>query len=135
MVWLHGGGFQFGSSAEPTIDGTALAQKGVILVSLNYRLGVFGFLAHPELDKEGPSGDYGLQDQLAALRWVRENIASFGGDPQNVTLFGESAGAMSIGILMASPLAEGLFQKAISETRYRALANYSGRQNINRHSL
>jgi len=116
MVWVHGGGFQFGSSAGPAIDGTALAQKGVIVVSFNYRLGVLGFLAHPDLDAEGPSGNYGLQDQLAALRWVKGNIAGFGGDPDNVTLFGESAGAHAIGILMTSPLAQGLFHKAIGES-------------------
>ncbi len=116
MVWVHGGGFEFGSSMEPNTDGARFAEKGVVLVSLNYRLGVFGFLAHPELDREGPSGDYGLQDQLAALRWVRANIANFGGDPDNVTLFGESAGSHAIGILMASPLSKGLFQKAIGSS-------------------
>ncbi len=116
MVWVHGGGFQFGSSANPAIDGTALARKGVVVVTFNYRLGVLGYLAHRELDREGPSGDYGLQDQLAALRWVQANIARFGGDPANVTLFGESAGAHAIGILMASPLSKGLFQKAIGES-------------------
>ena len=116
MVWVHGGGFQFGTSADPSLDGARLAQKGVVLVSFNYRVGVLGFLAHPELDREGPSGDYGLQDQLAALRWVQANIARFGGDPGNVTVFGESAGAHAIGILMASPLATGLMHKAIGES-------------------
>jgi para-nitrobenzyl esterase len=116
MVWIHGGGFQFGSSANPATDGSPLAAKGVVVVSFNYRLGIFGFLAHPDLDVEAPSGDYGLQDQLAALRWVQSNIAAFGGDPDNVTLFGESAGAMAVGILMASPLARGLFHKAIGES-------------------
>jgi len=117
MVWIHGGGFQFGSSANPLYDGTALAREGVILVSLNYRLGVFGFLGLKELDAEGyNSGDFGLQDQLAALRWVKHNIAAFGGDPCNVTIFGESAGAHAIGLLMASPLAPGLFNKAIMES-------------------
>ena len=116
MVWIHGGGFQFGSSANPATDGGALAAKGVVVVSFNYRLGVLGFLAHPDLDAEGPSGNYGLQDQLAALRWVKANIADFGGDPDNVTVFGESAGAMAVGILMASPLAHGLFHKAIGES-------------------
>ena len=116
MVWLHGGGFQFGTGASPQFNGTRLAAKGVVVVTLNYRLGVLGFFAHPGLDREGPSGDYGLQDQLAALRWVRANIAQFGGDPANVTLFGESAGAHSVGILMASPLARGLFEKAIGES-------------------
>ena len=116
MVWLHGGGFQFGTGASRQFEGTPLARKGVVLVTLNYRVGVFGFLAHPALDREGPSGDYGLQDQLAALRWVKANIAQFGGDPANVTLFGESAGAHAIGILMASPLAKGLFHKAIGQS-------------------
>jgi para-nitrobenzyl esterase len=116
MVWIHGGGFQFGSSASPATDGGALAARGVVVVSFNYRLGVLGFLAHPELDSEAPSGNYGLQDQLAALRWVKANIAGFGGDPDNVTLFGESAGAMAVGILMASPLAHRLFHKAIGES-------------------
>ena len=117
MVWLHGGGFQFGTSASPQFEGSPLARKGVVVVSLNYRLGVMGFLAHPALDREGPSGDYGLQDQLAALRWVKRNIARFGGDPNNVTLFGESAGAHAVGILMASPLSRGLFHKAIGQRR------------------
>ncbi|MBR0971618.1 carboxylesterase/lipase family protein [Bradyrhizobium japonicum] len=116
MVWIHGGGFQFGSSANPATDGGALAAKGAVVVSFNYRLGVFGFLAHPDLDAEAPSGNYGLQDQLAALRWVKANIAGFGGNPDNVTLFGESAGAMAVGILMASPLAHGLFHKAIGQS-------------------
>jgi para-nitrobenzyl esterase len=116
MVWVHGGGFQFGSSANPATDGSQLAAKGVVVVSFNYRLGIFGFLAHPALDAEAPSGNYGLQDQLAALRWVQANIAAFGGDPDSVTLFGESAGAMAVGILMASPLARKLFHKAIGES-------------------
>ncbi len=116
IVWVHGGGFQFGSSASRVSDGSLLARKGVVVVSLNYRVGVLGFLAHPELDREGPSGDFGLQDQLAAFRWVKANIAKFGGDPDNVTAMGESAGAHAIGILMASPLSKGLFQKAIGES-------------------
>lgn len=117
MVWIYGGGFQFGATANPLYDGSALAQQGVILVSLNYRLGVFGFLGLEELDKEGhQSGDFGLQDQLAGLRWVQQNIAAFGGDPKNVTIFGESAGSHSVGILMASPLSQNLFQKAIMES-------------------
>ena len=116
MVWLHGGGFQFGTGASRQFEGTPLARKGVVLVTLNYRVGVLGFLAHTALDREGPSGDYGLQDQLAALRWVKANIAQFGGDLANVTLFGESAGAHATGILMASPLAKGLFHKAIGQS-------------------
>ncbi len=117
MVWLHGGGFVFGSSAMPAYDGARIAAHGVVLVSLNYRLGVFGFLAHPALDAEQPgSGAYGFQDQVAALRWVQRNIAAFGGDPGNVTLFGESAGAHAVGILMASPQTKGLFAKAIIQS-------------------
>ncbi len=116
MVWIHGGGFEFGTSADPSSNGSRIAQKGVVLVSFNYRVGVLGFMAHPELDQEGPSGNYGLQDQLAALRWVQTNIAHFGGNPDNVTVFGESAGAHAIGILMASPLAKGLMNKAIGQS-------------------
>jgi para-nitrobenzyl esterase len=116
MVWIHGGGFQFGSSAVPTSDGARLAALGAVVVSFNYRVGVLGFLAHPDLDAEGPSGDYGLQDQIAALRWVQTNIARFGGDPGNVTVFGESAGAHAIGILLASPLTKGLVHKAIGQS-------------------
>jgi para-nitrobenzyl esterase len=119
MVWIHGGGFQAGASAEPRHDGQAFAKKGVVLVTVNYRLGVFGFMAHPELTRESShhaSGNYGLMDQIAALRWVKENIAAFGGNPDNVTIFGESAGSFSVSALMASPLAKGLFQKAIGES-------------------
>ena len=117
MVWIHGGGFQFGSSQDANTNGSRLAAKGVVVVSFNYRLGVLGFLAHPDLDREGSaSGNYGLQDQLAALRWVKANVARFGGDPHNITVFGESAGAMSVGLLMSSPQAHGLFQKAIGES-------------------
>ena len=117
MLWIHGGGFQFGSSADPIFDGAGLAQKGVILVSCNYRVGVFGFMALPELDEEeSPSGNFGLQDQIAVLRWIQENIHRFGGDPQNVTVFGESAGAHAIGLLMASPLCINLFHKAILQS-------------------
>ena len=116
MVWIHGGGFEFGTSADPSTDGARLAQRGVVLVSCNYRMEVLGFMAHPELDREGPSGNYGLQDQLAALRWVQGNIARFGGDPDNVTVVGESAGAHALGMLMASPLAKELLHKAIGES-------------------
>ncbi|MFC9331043.1 carboxylesterase/lipase family protein [Kitasatospora sp. NPDC057015] len=117
MVWLHGGGFQFGSSADPKYDGARLAAQGVEVVSLNYRLGAFGFLARPELDREaGSSGDFGLQDQIAALRWVQRNIAAFGGDPGNVTLFGQSAGAHAVGMLMSSPQTHGLFAKAVAQS-------------------
>ena len=117
MVWIYGGGFQFGGTATPVYNGENFAKLGVVLVTVNYRLGVFGFLAHPELDLEGSfSGNFGLQDQLFALKWVRANIAAFGGDPEDITLFGESAGAMSMGLLMSSPLAAGLFQKTILES-------------------
>ena len=119
MVWIHGGGFQAGASAEPRHDGDALARKGVVLVTINYRLGVFGFLAHPELTRESSrkaSGNYGMLDQVAALRWVQQNIAAFGGNPQNVTIFGESAGSFAVSALMASPLATGLFHRAIGES-------------------
>ncbi len=117
MALIHGGGFlQFSSSADPSINGSQPARKGVVVVSFNYRLGILGFLAHPELDQEGPSGNNGLQDQLAALRWVQAHIERFGGDPDNVTVFGESAGAHAIGILLASPLTRGLVHKAIGES-------------------
>lgn len=119
MVWIHGGGLTRGSGAQPWYDGTELARKGVVLVTLNYRLGPFGYLAHPALTAESPhdsSGNYGLLDQIAALRWVRDNIARFGGDPGNVTVFGESAGAWSVHQLTAAPLAAELFQKAIAQS-------------------
>ena len=119
MVWIHGGGFQAGGGGEPRHDGEAFARRGVVLVTLNYRLGVFGFLSHPELTKESgrnASGNYGLLDQVEALRWVQANIAAFGGDPGNVTIFGESAGSLSVSALMASPPAGGLFHKAIGES-------------------
>ena len=117
MVWIYGGGFEFGTSSEPTYNGTNFAESGVVLVTFNYRLGVFGFLALSQLDGEGSnSGNFGLQDQLAALQWVRDNIVNFGGDPDNITIFGESAGAHSVGLLLASPLSCGLFHKAIFES-------------------
>ena len=119
MVWIHGGGNYAGASSNAGFDGESLARHGVVLVSLNYRLTVFGFFAHPELTRESPhhaSGNYGLMDQIAALRWVHENIARFGGDPANVTLFGQSAGAVDVNALLTSPLAKGLFQRAIAES-------------------
>jgi len=119
MVWLHGGSNTVGSGTQTTYDGVSLAQHGVVLVTLNYRLGVMGFFNHPELTAESPhhsSGNYGLLDQLAALKWVKQNIAQFGGDPNNVTLFGESAGAIDSARIMASPLATGLFRRVISES-------------------
>jgi para-nitrobenzyl esterase len=119
MVWLHGGSNTVGSGTQSTYDGVSLTRHGVLLVTLNYRLGVMGFLSHPELTAESPhhsSGNYGLLDQLAALNWVKQNIARFGGDPDNVTLFGESAGAIDAARLMTSPLAAGLFIRVISES-------------------
>lgn len=119
LVWIYGGGFGGGSSADPVTDGTDLAREGVIMVSTNYRVGKLGFLAHPELSAENPdgvSGNYGLLDQIAALRWIQRNIAAFGGDPAKVTIFGESAGGISVSMLCASPLAKGLFRGAISES-------------------
>jgi para-nitrobenzyl esterase len=119
LVWIYGGGFVSGGSAVPIYDGEAMAKKGIVFVSINYRVGVFGFFAHPELSREsghGASGNYGLMDQVAALQWVRQNIAAFGGDPRNVTIAGQSAGAMSVNCLVASPLAKGLFTKAIAHS-------------------
>ena len=119
MVWIHGGGFFAGFGGEERHNGATLAKKGAVVVTLNYRLGPFGFFVHPALAAESPqhaSGNYGLQDQIAALQWVRRNIARFGGDPSRVTIFGESAGGMSVGSLIASPLAKGLFARAILES-------------------
>lgn len=119
IVWIYGGGLVFGSTSEPYYDGTNFAAHGVVFVSMNYRLGVLGWLALPALSAESPhgvSGNYGLLDQIAALRWVKRNIAAFGGDPDNVTIMGESAGGLSVAYLLASPLARGLFQKAIGES-------------------
>ena len=119
MVWIYGGGFTGGATAYPVYDGANLARKGVIVVSIAYRVGPFGFLAHPDLDRESPahaSGTYGLMDQIAGLKWVKANIAAFGGDPGNVTIFGESAGGIAVSMLAASPKAKDLFQRAISES-------------------
>lgn len=119
MVWIYGGGFFAGSSSEPRYDGVSLAKEGVVLVTFNYRLGPLGFLAHPALSSESPtgtSGNYGLMDQIAALKWVKDNIEEFGGDPNNVTIFGQSAGGVSVTALMASPQASHLFEKAIAES-------------------
>ena len=117
MVWIHGGSHQFGSGSQSIYQANGLVEKGAVLVTINYRLGAFGYLAHPALTEEaGTSGNYGLLDQVSALNWVRENIAVFGGDPNNVTVFGESAGAQSVTELMASPLSEGLFHKAILQS-------------------
>ena len=118
MFWIHGGGYSAGASSEPRHNGDFLPLKGVVLVTINYRLGVFGFLASESLAKEqgGSAGNYGLMDMTAALRWVKENIAAFGGNPDNVTIFGESAGSFAVSTLMASPAAKGLFAHAIGES-------------------
>jgi len=119
MVWIYGGGLETGGTSENRQNGEFLAHRGVIVVSMNYRLGIFGFLALPELDSESPhhgSGNYGLMDQTAAINWVQRNIAEFGGDPGNVTIFGESAGSESVSAQMASPLTTGLFARAIGES-------------------
>ena len=123
IVWIHGGGYFGGTGAQSLYDGTRLTKRGVIVVTINYRLGIFGFLATPELSAESPehaSGNQGVEDQIAALRWVKANIAAFGGDPDRVTIMGESAGANSVAVLVASPAARGLFQRAIAES-----GNYS----------
>jgi para-nitrobenzyl esterase len=119
IVWIHGGGLLFGGSWEPLYDGRNFAKRGTVFVSINYRLGVLGWMAHPELSTESPngvSGNYGLLDQIAALKWVKQNITAFGGDPANVTIMGESAGGLAVVYLLASPLAHGLFEKAIGES-------------------
>jgi para-nitrobenzyl esterase len=119
MVWFHGGGFAQGSGSLPSFDGEALARQGVVVVTINYRLGPLGFLALPALDRESPdhvSGNYGLLDMAAALRWVHDGIAGFGGDPDSVTIFGQSAGALGVNAMLASPLAHGLFRRAIVES-------------------
>jgi para-nitrobenzyl esterase len=118
MVWIYGGGFAIGTTAAPLYDGAKLAEKGVVLVSVAYRVGAFGFLAHPELSRESGkgSGNYGVQDMIAGLEWVRDNIGAFGGDARNVTIFGESAGGIAVSMLAASPYAKGLFHKVISQS-------------------
>ena len=121
MVWIHGGALMGGAAHADYFDGAALAERGIVVVSINYRVGVLGYLAHPELSAEsadGISGNYGLLDQVHALKWVRDNIASFGGDPGNVTIVGESAGGLSVIYLMASPQARGLFHKAVAQSGY-----------------
>ncbi|MCE5332459.1 MAG: carboxylesterase family protein [Bacteroidales bacterium] len=119
LVWIHGGGFSGGSGTVPLYNGEAMARKGVVFVTINYRLGLLGFLAHPSLSAENTeeiSGNYGILDQIAALRWVKENISAFGGNPDNVTIAGQSAGSMSVNCLLVSPLAKGLFNKAIAQS-------------------
>jgi len=122
MVWIHGGGLTRGSGSTDIYDGAGLAAKGVVLVTINYRLGVFGYMAHPEASDEssaGVSGNYGTSDQVAALEWVKRNIVAFGGDPNNVTIFGESAGSWSVHHMLATPKAKGLFHKAIGQSGAR----------------
>jgi len=119
LVWIHGGGFQGGSGYHPSYEGEQFARQGVVVVTFNYRVGLFGFLAHPDLTKESAahaSGNYGLLDQVAAIQWVRRNIAQFGGDPEKVTIAGESAGSYSVSALTASPMVRGLFRAAIAES-------------------
>ncbi len=121
FVWIHGGALAGGYSHEPIYDGARMARKGLVVVSINYRLGILGYLAHPGLtaeSRDGVSGNYGLLDQIAALQWVKRNIAAFGGDPARVTVAGESAGALSVMYLMASPRARGLFSKAVAQSAY-----------------
>jgi para-nitrobenzyl esterase len=132
MVWIYGGYFRFGEGSSPSYNGEKLARKGVVVITFNYRVGPIGFLAHPLLSKESEhnsSGNYGLLDQMAALQWVQKNIAAFGGDPNRVTIFGQSAGATSVLCLMASPLTKGLFQRAISESAYESAAWSDIREN------
>ncbi len=137
LVWLHGGGFVAGGSARPWYDGAGLARRGAVVVTLNYRLGILGFLAHPALTAESPSApaNWGLQDQMAALRWIRDNIKGFGGDPGCVTIIGQSAGAASVYALMSSPAAAGLFHRAAAlsgtpprDLRSLALAEADGQR-------
>ena len=119
MVWVHGGGNTAGSGVEALFNGEVLARHGVVVVNVNYRLGIFGFFAHPGLTKESPhhaAGNYGLADQIMALRWVQDNIAKFGGNPANVTIFGESAGASDVNALIASPLSKGLFVRVMAQS-------------------
>jgi len=119
MVWIYGGGFSSGSNSVPIYDGSKLAARGIVVIAINYRVGLYGFLAHPELDAENSahaSGNYGLMDQIAALKWVKANAAAFGGDPNKVTIAGQSAGAMSVHHLISSPLAKGLFEQAIAQS-------------------
>src|SRR5450759_1966987 len=119
MVWIYGGAFTTGSGSDSRFNGVNLTKQGVIVVTINYRVGMFGFMAHPQLSKESPhgsSGNYGLMDMIQALKWVNKNINGFGGDPGRVTVFGQSSGAESIQYLLVSPPAKGLFQRAISES-------------------
>ncbi len=116
MVWIHGGAFRFGSGAQRYYDGTEFAKSGVVLVTLNYRLGRFGFFSHPALESQMETANFALSDQIQALKWIQENISAFGGDPENVTIFGESAGAVSIGYHLTMDASRGLFHKAIMQS-------------------
>jgi para-nitrobenzyl esterase len=121
FVWIHGGALTSGASNLSMYDGASVAARGVVFVSINYRLGILGYLAHPELSAQSPervSGNYGLKDQIEALRWIQRNIAAFGGDPTNVTIAGESAGALSVMHLMTAPPAQDLFAKAVMQSAY-----------------
>jgi para-nitrobenzyl esterase len=116
-VWIHGGGYVEGSGCDSEFDGAALCRQGLVIVTINYRLNALGFLAHPWLTEEsGLSGNYGILDQIAAIKWVRDNIAAFGGDPTHITIFGQSAGALSVQTIVSSPLARGLVQGAILQS-------------------
>lgn len=129
IVYIHGGGFVEGSGSVPIYDGEAMAKKGVVFVTINYRMGLFSFFSHPELTQESPhnsSGNYGLLDQVAALQWVKNNIAAFGGNPGNVTIAGQSAGSMSVCVLAVSPLAKGLFHRMIAESGAFVVASAFG---------
>ncbi len=133
LVWIYGGGFSSGGANVPIYDGEAMAKKGIVFVSINYRVGIFGFFAHPDLTKESgynASGNYGLLDQIAALKWVQKNIAAFGGDANNVTIAGQSAGSMSVNCLVASPLAKGLFNKAIAESGANLISGAFGSRTL-----
>lgn len=131
MLWIHGGAYRHGFSHEMEFDGDVFAKRGVILVTINYRVGSFGFMAHPGLTaRDGHSGNYGLMDQIFALKWVRENIAAFGGDPENITIFGQSAGGGSVISLMASPLTEGMFNRAIIQSAGFALTGRPSSANL-----
>ncbi|MEO6817679.1 MAG: carboxylesterase family protein [Edaphobacter sp.] len=141
MVWIYGGGFVTGGTSENRQDGQFLAHRNTIIVSMNYRLGIFGFFVHPELTAESPhhaSGNYGLMDQAAALEWVKRNVASFGGDPSNITIFGESAGSFAVSTLMASPQTKGLISKAIGESGgalYSAGLSYPPREALEQRNV
>ncbi len=127
MVWYHGGAYMQGFAHEMEFDGDAIAKRGAILVTVNYRLGVLGYMAHPALTaRDGHSGNYGLMDQIFALKWVKENIAAFGGDPENITIFGQSAGGGSVQSIMTSPLAKGLFKRAIIQSAGSPLKSLGG---------